>query len=110
MENLKTSSNKVWEDYEKFSHLMGILKEVFEALREQDPYGSLVDMEEHITALNEPRLSSMYSRLIEDYRASLPRNVLDSDCKRFEEQYTKVSQAVGESLEANLKKLKELAK
>ena len=81
---------------------MGMLNKSTKHSR-KDFYGSLMDVEENVIAFNEPRLSPMYSRLVEDCRADLPRSLLDVDYKRFWDLYTKVSQTIAESLKANLR-------
>lgn len=48
-------------------------------------YQTLVEIEELITKLSDPRLQSMYNRLVEGHRTYMPsqRQVLDADYRAF---------------------------
>jgi len=106
-EKMKTLSKKMIVDYEKFTNLMLMLKEQFEAIQQGDIYGALLDMEDSVKALNDARLNSLYDRLIEDYRGRLPQEVLRSDYTRFWERYTKIAEEVDKEIQNDLSTLKE---
>lgn len=81
MKDLIGQAEQAFAQYKLLLNVLFTLTTTDEARRSL--YDSLVAIEEYVSAISDKRIQELYSRVIEDCRASVSRAILDSDYRAF---------------------------